>query len=274
MMVLLMAATVTLSACSNKRPKRPYQKPDTLCVDSASYFRADTARGYSVLVRITAQYPTPVTGPLSASVASWVRSRLGEGTPPDTMDVHSVVDYYGREKFMSAFGGKGKPDLRFDGTVRLVAQRRSYVSFRFMLKQCAGGTPGLTTDVGVTFRRTDGMTFGWDLIRDTTTTAFHHLIREGVRSYFSTLLHEDEVSNISLAALLTSNDFNEEDEMALLKHFPLPKCQPYLSRHGMTFVYQPYEIAPYSAGAPQFTVPFEQIKPFLSRQGRKLIQKL
>ena len=70
------------------------------------------------------------------------------------------------------------------------------------------------------------------------------------------------------------NDFNEEDEMALLKHFPLPKCQPYLARHGMTFVYQPYEIAPYSAGAPQFTVPFEQIKPFLSRQGRKLIQKL
>lgn len=267
---------LSLCSCSNKRPKRPYQRADTICVDSASYFRADTASGYSVLVRIMAQYPTPVTGVLSANIASWVRSRLGTGLPPDTMDVQSVVDYYGSRLFSGAFAGSGKPDLRFDATVRFVAQRRNYVSMRFMLRQCAGGTPGLTTDVGTTFRRTDGVAFGWNMLRDTSDIRLHNIMREGVRSYFATLLREKEVSDISLVSLLESNYSNSssDEDFTILRRFPLPKCQPYLSRRGMTFVYQPYEIAPYSAGAPQFTVPFSEIKPYLSDVGQRLIRKL
>ena len=32
----------------------------------------------------------------------------------------------------------------------------------------------------------------------------------------------------------------------------------------MGFIYQPYEIAPYAVGSISFTIPYENLKPFLT----------
>jgi hypothetical protein len=40
----------------------------------------------------------------------------------------------------------------------------------------------------------------------------------------------------------------------------------------VTFVYQPYEIAPYAVGMPAFTIDFKEIRPYLTVTAQKLLQ--
>ena len=51
---------------------------------------------------------------------------------------------------------------------------------------------------------------------------------------------------------------------------PLPTWDPYPSEDGLVFTYQQYEIASYAAGMPQFTVPFDEVKEFLSADALKV----
>jgi len=52
---------------------------------------------------------------------------------------------------------------------------------------------------------------------------------------------------------------------------PFPAYEPYPTEDGLNFIYQQYEIAPYAMGMPSFTVPFSEIKPFLSESARKAL---
>ena len=50
-----------------------------------------------------------------------------------------------------------------------------------------------------------------------------------------------------------------------------PVADPYMTEQGVHFLYQPYEIAPYAAGMPAFTISYEDIKPYLTIGALKLI---
>lgn len=62
--------------------------------------------------------------------------------------------------------------------------------------------------------------------------------------------------------LFINNDVN---------YLPLPETPPYLTEKGMAFIYQPYEIAPYAVGSISFTIPYENLKPFLTETVNKLL---
>ena len=55
-----------------------------------------------------------------------------------------------------------------------------------------------------------------------------------------------------------------------IDELPLPDAEPYLTEKGVTFIYQPYEISYYAAGKPEFTIPFDVVKPFLKAQAIEL----
>ena len=70
-------------------------------------------------------------------------------------------------------------------------------------------------------------------------------------------------------------EMGEED---LLQHLfienntvPLPSWTPYPGEEGLVFTYQQYEIASYAEGMPSFSVPYEEIKPFLTEEAAKLL---
>ena len=94
-------ALACVTSCKNSKFKRTFTRPDTLCVDSANFCRADSTDKRCIAVDIHADYPTPITGKLSANIAAWIRSKLGKGTPADTMNVDNVVSYYGNMKYNS-----------------------------------------------------------------------------------------------------------------------------------------------------------------------------
>ncbi len=86
------------------------------------------------------------------------------------------------------------------------------------------------------------------------------LLRKGVISY----LKEGGVENVETD--YKSYLFLPEDG-----HFPLPAFTPALTKEGVTFVYQQYEIASYAVGLVSFTVPYADIMPYLCDEAKALV---
>ena len=263
-----------VSSCKNSKYRRVFTRPDTLCVDSASFCRSDSSNGRCIAVDIHAEYPSPITGKLSANIAAWVRGKLGKGTPADTMSVASVVSYYGNTRYNSYIAGSDSaPHSLYKADCRIDGNRKNYISLNFTLAECAQGAHCITSVSGITFRKSDGMPFGWNMIKDTTAKNFRNLMREGVRSYIRKTLGENNVSDENFRSLLASEPEPDPASGNLLKHFPIPETAPYLSQGGMTFVFQPYEIAPLSLGAPKFTIPFRDIEQHMTKEALTLLKK-
>lgn len=54
-------------------------------------------------------------------------------------------------------------------------------------------------------------------------------------------------------------------------HFPLPVTTPSLTKDGVAFYYQQYEIASYAVGIVSFTIPYAEIKPYLCAEAKRLV---
>lgn len=69
---------------------------------------------------------------------------------------------------------------------------------------------------------------------------------------------------------LTSDSYNGDNVTASLADFKLPQAA--LSRSGVVFSYQPYDIQPYAAGAFHFTVPYSSIIDSFTPEGKALVE--
>ena len=54
--------------------------------------------------------------------------------------------------------------------------------------------------------------------------------------------------------------------------FPLPAAAPIFKKHGVTFIYQQYEIAAYAVGMPKCSFTYEQILNLCTSTAQPLIQ--
>ena len=52
---------------------------------------------------------------------------------------------------------------------------------------------------------------------------------------------------------------------------PFPAWTPYPSEDGLVFTYQQYEIASYAAGMPEFTIPYADLRPYLTPEAKALV---
>ena len=110
--------------------------------------------------------------------------------------------------------------------------------------------------------------FGYEMMKDTDSKAFNALIKHGLKTFFSKEGEDPEaMSDQDLLDELVSYG-GPIDEL------PLPETEPYLTEKGVTFIYQPYEISYYAAGKPEFTIPFEAAKPFLTTQGLSYLTRV
>ena len=129
---------------------------------------------------------------------------------------------------------------------------------------------------GATFSKPDGQRIGYESTLDSESNTYYiqnqtlfqdgknpnliALLKQGVRSYFNDngqSMTDEELSDM----LINVGDIN---------HIPLPQYAPYFTPQGLTFVYQQYEIAPYAAGLPCFTLSYEKVLPFLTDEAARL----
>ena len=99
-LLVVSCVLVAFSDCKHGRLWFSGSSSDTLCVDTFKYSKTDSTAGRLIKVEIEADYPSPITGPLSASVASWIRTSISKNAAPtDTMDGQKVVDFLGKQIF-------------------------------------------------------------------------------------------------------------------------------------------------------------------------------
>lgn len=87
------------------------------------------------------------------------------------------------------------------------------------------------------------------------------LLRKGVLSYLKESGVEDVESRYRDYLFLPDDG-----------HFPLPENAPSMTKDGVAFFYQQYEIASYAVGIVSFTVPYDEIKPYLCEEARQLVE--
>lgn len=147
--------------------------------------------------------------------------------------------------------------------VNKVYETNTCVTFLASATQYTGGAHGIGYDAGQTFSKINGQRFGYDMMKDLDTPAFKRLIKEGLRQYFSKEGDKQGMSDEDLKEELVSFDGS-------LDELPLPDSEPYMTEKGVTFIYQPYEISYYAAGKPEFTIPYDVVKPYLKPQAIEL----
>ena len=240
------------------------KKSKTIEVETAKFAKSDSTAEVSVLV----QWPVKGDKAVVDSLRHHINDLLsGEINRPEdvkaygeslfetlSLDWHSVYDEMEPEERLGAF------TKYYD--ITLDAQTNSYVTYFYRQHEYQGGIHGFTTEVGFTFRKSDGKQI--PLLTNTDSPQLAKLVKEGVKSFFAS----GSDKSMSDEELL---DYLFAEQAEDLNNLPLPCNAPYLSETGVVFLYTQYEIAPYSSGIITFEIPFKDIRPFLTTEALELI---
>ena len=270
------------SACGHRASTGTTADTDSVSVDSAkveapaednSYIEVETVKfeksDSTAEVSVLVQWPIKGEKVIVDSLKKHICDLLGD----DFIDSPKAIQAYGQSLFESqqedwhSVYDEMEPEARmgaFSKTheITMLAQTKQYVTYFYETYMYGGGAHGYLTQVGFTFRKSDGRQI--PLLKNTDSPKLAKLIKEGVRRHFS----ESPDKPLSDKELL---EFLFTEEVSSLNHLPLPGNPPYLSDKGMVFLYTQYEIGPYSSGIIKFEVPFKDILPFMTDEAKKLI---
>lgn len=172
-----------------------------------------------------------------------LQSAFKHGYDEMVADRNEIIDEYAQV-----------PPYSFSYTIKKLVDMKNYLTYNVGYGEYRGGAHGSWVSSGTTFTKKDGKEWGWNMLKDTADVKFHQLIIEGVRSYFADNENNKVFTDEELKDMLII-----DGDVA---HLPMPVTPPYLMEDGVSFVYQQYEIAPYAAGLPSFTIPFKKIMPY------------
>lgn len=221
-------------------------------------------------VKIIVDYPTAGSPVLVNAIAEYVNESLGGTYYGDLLKSDSLMAYYGntidgklKEEYDDV-GDESRPPYSFGMDIRKMYETGLAVTFTASSYSYMGGAHGMGFDHGMTFRKSDGRRFCIEMMCDVNSDKFRGMIKDGLRAYFNEN-GEEVTTDEDLAQMLMTESG--------LDFLPLPQYDPYMTKDGVKFVYQQYEIAPYAAGQPSFTIPYDKIWPYLTQEGRNMIER-
>ncbi len=233
---------------------------DTMKVDTLGFSREEA----NVSVKYSVDYPAEGSEPLLHAVREFVSETLGDAYTGNLSVGDSLVSFYGQSSFdslkkdMREYGGPSDMSMVVQSSVKKIYDTDRLVTFLTETYTYLGGAHGGTTISAATFRKSDGRRFGSDILKDYYSEAFTEAVKDGLKRYFKVRSDADLE-----ACLLDVQVYN----------IPLPKNPPYFTQDGLTFVYQQYEIAPYAAGMPTFSIPYDVAKGLLLHAAADLIDR-
>ena len=234
-------------------------------VETVKYEKSDSTAEVSILVQWPMEGNKALVDSLRHHIANLLESEIDGPKAIETYgeslfeslseDWHSVYDEMEPEARMGAFS------KTHDITV--LAETDHYITYHYQTYMYGGGAHGYTTEVGFTFRKSDGRQI--PLLTETESPQLASLIKEGVRGFFSGEAEKPYTDEELLEFLFI-------EEVSALNHIPLPVNPPYLTKTGLVMLYTQYEIGPYSSGIISFEIPFDKIRPFLTTEAKALIE--
>ena len=240
-------------------------KGKNIKIDTIRFAKADTTANVELFVHWPTKGDKAVVDSLQKFIGSLVDCNFS--------DANSIKDY-GESLWQSLSDDwhstfdEMEPDERLGALERThsiikLYETKRYVTYHYTTIEYGGGIHGYTTEVGFTFRKSDGKQI--KLLQDTDSPEFAQLIKDGIKSFFAggpdKAMTDEEVLEFLFA--------EDTDDLA---NIPLPLNAPYLSDTGVVFLYTQYEIAPYSSGIITFEIPFAKISPFLTQEAKAMIQ--
>lgn len=255
----LCATAIAIAACGGNATDR-----QTVAFDSVKY--ENKANNINVTIKV--DYPVSGDGILANAIREYISETLGGTYTGDLANADSLLAYYGKTQadtiaqWLDNRPNEG-PELLCFFDIKKAYENDRYVTLTTYSESYTGGAHGMQATSGITFRKSDGRRFGYDMLRNTDGEAFHKLIKEGLRQYFKEYGQPVETDSQLKEMLLTDDDID---------YLSLPTTQPYVTADSIVFIYQPYEIAPYACGEPTFTIPLDKMKDYLTETAVKMLK--
>lgn len=221
-----------------------------------------------------------------AFIGSYEGERLFPKFDGDLSDADAVIDYY-RTKALETLNASATsdyeerkgyimedpdfteeekaemlesyPGYEYDFSLTKESETKRYVVFNSTDYIYLGGAHGGVTGEGsVTFDKRSGQRFT-NFFKEGALEQMQDLLLKGVTEYFSD--NDDSVSKENVREFL----FLDSETI------PFPVWTPAPTEDGLNFTYQQYEIAAYAMGMPSFTIPYEDLKPYLTPEAVDLL---
>ena len=273
---------MAIISCNNKGQTRPADNKDSVTVDTivpetSCDVRMDSLKTDTLFYskeegkfrfNLAADYPVAGDDTLVKVVREYINDFLGGAYDGPLDDGQAMIRKNGEIMYGNFVEMCGDADLEevfelyYYKSVEKGYETNAFITFITMGGQYTGGLHGIGFETGVTFSKSNGKTFGYDMMKDTDSPEFKQFIKEGLRKFFSTEGQEALSDDDLLQELVSYSGSIDE--------LPLPDSEPYLTEKGVTFIYQPYEISYYAAGKPEFTIPYDAIRPYLTPQAVEL----
>ena len=217
---------------------------------------------------IAMQHPVDTFSITSQAITEYMSEMLGGKYEGSYSSPKAVMEYYHASQMaqmkhdyeeIKQVRGNDEVKMEWDVSFAKTAETPKYFTYEYSTYAYYGGAHGMSTLFGITFRKSDMRRMGWEIVSPNTYETLHQLMRKGFYEYFN-VKSDDELKNA----------FLNPDNIYTL---PLPQCPPLFTDQGIMFIYNQYEISPYAAGMPTFTIPYADIKPCLTTTAQKLIEK-
>ena len=177
----------------------------------------------------------------------------------ETIATVSQADFDERKQYIDE--DEEIPGWEYDFSLTRTSETDRYVIFLSEDIVFSGGAHGGIIGCGpLTFDKKDGHLVE-KFLKDSALQEMQPLLRKGLVQYYAS--NGQEIQPEQLGEYLTlSGDV-----------IPYPAWAPIPTPEGLDFTYQQYEIASYADGMPSFTLPYEEVLPFLTEDAKKLIRK-
>lgn len=249
------------------------KEPMTLTTNTFKYSKKDK----TAEVKVEIEYPTSGDPTLCEAIRQTVLSLAEHNFPGDKTNGKAVANYLGKSAYDNAhamwtevdkenkesavegsdFEYTPQPPYAVEMTVKKVAETTKYITISITTYEYLGGAHGSTAMQGITFSKLDGKKINDRVLKNSRPKGLNNIIKNGLKKYFAEC-GETIKSDADLADQLLLEEGKSVNDL------PLPAEGLYISAQGIVFCYGQYEIAPYAAGIPTFTVPFEQLKPYMT----------
>ena len=181
-------------------------------------------------------------------------------------DGKKLLEYYGTEraeKIKKTIAEIGE-NTSMDASAYYVQFKKAFETEKFItytaeIYEYSGGAHGGESLSGGVFRKSDGRKFGWDMFTASGKEKLRGMIKNGLKNKFFKVNSDEELYEMLL------------DENARYT-FPLPETAPVCRPNGVEFIYQQYEIAPYAAGLPTCTLPYDALENLFTVTMKPLIE--
>lgn len=226
-------------------PVETPQEPDSIPFKTKEF---EKKKGENVL---EIEYPVTGNPELLKSIRTWMNEMLSDTYKGNLDDADAFFRHYssllGTDPEMEEYGGFtiNKLDVEYLSDLVVTYEHDSY--------EYEGGAHGMGGSYGTTFLCSDGTIFDKDCF--TSYKPMQQLFIDGLKRYFKVKTDKE-----LLDCLISIDNVNK---------IAPPGRRPWVDEDGVVFSYSPYEIAPYSAGAPNFTIPYSKIAPYLTDKGKR-----